>query len=101
MGTDRGKATSPIQMIEGYLQAEKSQINDEIRSYPSPIPACDAQFNYLLEKRNLVAEELARLHAIGEEARSNARQTDALGDFVAASSILGPSAKEQIVIALA
>ena len=36
---------------------------EEIRAYPAPIPACDAQFNHLLELRRLLPGELARLEA--------------------------------------
>jgi hypothetical protein len=35
--------------IETALRVEKERISQEIRAYPSPIPACDAQFNCLLE----------------------------------------------------
>lgn len=36
----------------------------EIRNYPPPIPACDAQFNYLLEKRDHITVELNRLQGL-------------------------------------
>jgi hypothetical protein len=39
------------------------EVGEEIRAYPAPIPACDAQFNRLLELRRLLPEELARLEA--------------------------------------
>ncbi len=35
----------------------------EIRAYPAPIPACDAQYNHLLERRAALAEARARLDA--------------------------------------
>jgi hypothetical protein len=41
---------------------------EEIRAYPFPIPACDAQFNRLLELRRLLPEELARLDAASRDA---------------------------------
>ena len=43
------------------LEALKEAVAEEIRSYPPPIPACDAQFNRLLELRRLLPQELARL----------------------------------------
>ncbi len=43
------------------LEALKDTVAEEIRSYPPPIPACDAQFNRLLELRRLLPQELARL----------------------------------------
>lgn len=32
----------------------------EIRHYPTPIAGCDDQFNYLCEKRDVLAREVAR-----------------------------------------
>ena len=43
------------------LEQERARINREIRDYPAPIPACDEQFNHLLEERTRVAVELGRL----------------------------------------
>lgn len=38
----------------------------ELRAYPAPIPACDAQYNHLLERRAALAEARARLDAARE-----------------------------------
>lgn len=43
------------------LKQERLAIQAEITAYPMPIPACDVFFNNLLERRNRVCEELARL----------------------------------------
>ena len=45
------------QQIQQHLEAEKVLIVDEIGEYPHPIPACDAQFNGLLEERALILGE--------------------------------------------
>jgi hypothetical protein len=45
------------------LEVLATDVGEEIRSYPTPIPACDAQFNHLLELRRLLHEELERLDA--------------------------------------
>jgi hypothetical protein len=45
------------------LRGLAKDVGEEIRSYPAPIPACDAQFNHLLELRRLLPEELERLDA--------------------------------------
>ncbi|MGD2012901.1 MAG: hypothetical protein PVH37_08605 [Desulfobacterales bacterium] len=34
------------------LEDMKIRLNKEIGNYPSPIPACDVQFNYLLDERS-------------------------------------------------
>ena len=41
------------------LLLELAQIVAEIRAYPPPIPACDAQFNWLLERRARIERALA------------------------------------------
>lgn len=48
--------------IRERLEAERHRINEEIRTYPTPIAGCDAQFNYLLEERARIARELAALN---------------------------------------
>lgn len=40
------------------LQSLMHEVDEEIRSYPAPIPACDSQFNHLLELRRLLPQEL-------------------------------------------
>ena len=43
------------------------EVGEEIRTYPAPIPACDAQFNHLLELRRLLPQELERLEAAARD----------------------------------
>lgn len=47
--------------VRELLENERHRVNEEIKNYPTPIPACDAQFNYLLEERTRIAEELEQL----------------------------------------
>ncbi len=54
----------------------------EIGAYPAPIPACDAQYNHLLERRAALAEARARLDA----ARAGGAGT--VEDFLAATPVL-------------
>ncbi len=52
------------------LQVRLTQLREavaaEIRAYPVPIPACDAQYNHLLERRTALAAALASLDATRE-----------------------------------
>ncbi|MDQ5846079.1 MAG: hypothetical protein M3539_12390, partial [Acidobacteriota bacterium] len=57
---------SLYQNIKDALENERHRVNEEIRNYPTPIPACDAQFNYLLEERAKIAEEMDRLKALSK-----------------------------------
>jgi len=60
------------------LDARRQALAEQIGAYPPPIPACDAQFNHLLEQRRQVSAELKRL----DEAAAGG--TD-IRDFVASS----------------
>jgi hypothetical protein len=44
------------------LQKERALIVEEIRSYPRPVAGCDAQFNYLLERRDAIDSALTALN---------------------------------------
>lgn len=73
------------QDIHQHLQRQRDAIINEIRHYPPPIPACDVQFNYLLEQRTQIMREIKRLGHIDP-----ADQTG-LEEFVATSSFLKDS----------
>ncbi len=49
----------------------------EIRAYPAPIPACDAQFDYLLERREALSAALARLDAARKDGAGPAQSLHA------------------------
>jgi len=46
------------------LERTRDEILERIGSYPTPIPACDVDFNRLLEERARVFEELDRLKTL-------------------------------------
>lgn len=74
--------------IQQHLETEMHRVRDEIRNYPAPIPACDAQYNYLLEEREGLSSELARVRKFMNE--------DSVDAFLSDSSFLGDSAKAEI-----
>ena len=57
----------------------------EIRAYPGPIPGCDAQYNYLLERRSALNEARASLDAAHEGGAGT------IEDFLAKSPLLTES----------
>lgn len=61
------------------LEAKQQSVAEEIHSYPPPIPACDAQFNHLLEQRRVLGRELARLDLAAKD------QAIAITDFIRSS----------------
>ncbi|MEZ4676912.1 MAG: hypothetical protein R2932_22085 [Caldilineaceae bacterium] len=68
------------QQILHRLQQHRTEIIAEIRAYPPPIPACDAQYNYLLEQRAAILRELRQFEALPP--------TQPLTAFIAASRFL-------------
>ncbi|MEZ4715595.1 MAG: hypothetical protein R2851_05830 [Caldilineaceae bacterium] len=85
------------QRVEGALRSGK-RIRREISAYPPPIPACDAQFNYLLEQRNQVAQELSAVTAAQRD-EANAGIA-ALVRLVETSLVLRPAVKQQLLATL-
>ena len=64
--SDRDDLTALESLWEGVLadlRRRKELIDGEIRSYPTPIPRCDAQFNHLHEQQRRLALELDRIGA--------------------------------------
>jgi hypothetical protein len=80
--------------IRQHLETEMHRVRDEIRNYPAPIPACDAQYNYLLEEREGLSSELARVRKFMNEDSENAQNS--VDAFLSVSSFLGDSAKGEI-----
>jgi hypothetical protein len=66
--------------ITQYLDRAQKVISDEIGSYPTPIPRCDAQFNHLYEQRTRVSETLIRMAALVD---GNLPRTDYLDSITA------------------
>ena len=48
--------------IHADLMQTKEDLYKEICSYPAPVAGCDEQFNYLLEQRSRIQQEVARLN---------------------------------------
>jgi hypothetical protein len=53
-------------VLQFRLTQLRQAVAAEIRAYPVPIPACDAQYNHLLERRTALAAALANLDAARE-----------------------------------
>jgi chromosome segregation ATPase len=64
-------ADSDWDALRARLEQTQEAVAAEIHAYPPPIPACDAQFDHLLERREALSEALARLDA----ARKNGSST--------------------------
>lgn len=84
--------------IKTYLEEKKNLINEEIIHYPPPIPACDAQFNYLLEERARLAEQLNRLedicrHEANDHETNDSDSLQSIQDFIESCAYIDHSLK--------
>ena len=68
--------------IRSYLEKKKNEIHDEIVKYPPPIPACDVQFNYLLEERTRITQELSRVRALSGNGTNSDDSVRLLREFI-------------------
>jgi hypothetical protein len=59
MTTVAERSLSTLQReIAEHLRGVRERLAEEIRSYPTPIPRCDAQFNHLYEQQGRLARDL-------------------------------------------
>lgn len=82
--------------IHQHLEKEMRRVQGEIRNYPAPIPACDAQFNYLLEEREALSLELARAREQMKEAMDSEDARRSIDAYLSNSTCLGVSEKQDI-----
>jgi hypothetical protein len=57
---ERSLATLQREIAE-HLRGVRERLAGEIRSYPTPIPRCDAQFNHLYEQQGRLSRDLDRI----------------------------------------
>ena len=58
--------------IAQYLRGLRERLAEEIRTYPTPIPRCDAQFNHLYTQLGRLARDLDAIE--GEKSERAAAQ---------------------------
>lgn len=62
--TSLARLEAILQQIQQRLEAEKQRVAEEISYYPPPIPACDAQFNSLLEARSTLLQQIGQVRGM-------------------------------------
>lgn len=82
--------------IQRHLEDEKERLFQEIRSYPPPIPACDAQFNGLLEERANILRILGEVKGVRKQSQSGSEQIELLDRLVSSSQYLSSELAEQV-----
>lgn len=80
--------------IRTHLEQQKKQINDEIYHYPPPIPACDAQFNYLLEERVRLTQELQRIDEVSKKGLADHKL---ISDFIHSCAYINEALATQLM----
>ena len=78
------------QQIETFLRSRLASVEDEICHYPTPIAACDTQFNYLLEQRSRIPHEIASLHGAMSASETEPEKQKKLDAFVASCPFIDP-----------
>lgn len=91
---NKARARSELTSVESVwdeirfrLERRRDEILERIGSYPTPIPACDVDFNRLLEERARVFEELDRLKTLRLSDKSP-YDDSVIGEFVASCASL-------------
>jgi len=51
-------------LVQAELDARRIAISRELASIPPPVPACDVDFNRLLEDRGHIADDLQKLNRL-------------------------------------
>jgi hypothetical protein len=69
MARQQDSPTAARERIRSQLENEKQRLYEAIRNYPRPVAGCDQQFNYLLEERSRIVQELNRLDEAPEKGR--------------------------------
>jgi hypothetical protein len=75
--------------IKNHLQGRSDRIYEEIRTYPSPIPACDVQFNHLLEERAKLSKELNLVDTLVARCQDGSANIRAVEEFISSSNYFG------------
>jgi hypothetical protein len=91
------KSLEPIlHEIAALLETKRFGISEEIRNYPAPIPACDQHFNYMLEERARISDELNRVVKLITTKPAHKDDTESIDEFVRFSRDLDDDAKRKI-----
>ena len=80
--------------LRDYLVRARASVDEEIRTYPTPIPRCDAQFNFVYAQRDRLTDLLNVLNAELDRGDPPSRLASVIAGFVA-SSPLCESAEER------
>lgn len=64
---ERDRVTALTSEIVEHLHGVRERLAAEIRTYPTPIPRCDAQFNHLYEQLGRLSRDLDAIEGAASE----------------------------------
>lgn len=73
--------------LRDYLVRARASADQEIRTYPTPIPRCDAQFNFVYEQRSRLTELVNMLNAALDREEPESKLASIIAAFVASSPL--------------
>jgi hypothetical protein len=87
LDTARDSATleSMWNEIKLHLEDRRRSLAAEIRSYPTPIPRCDAQFNHLYEQQARLVRDLDRIGALSGKSLQREDTIELIERFIASA----------------
>lgn len=94
---DMGSSTLPAdvdaawKVITSHLELELRDVQGKIKSYPTPISACDEHFNWLLEERAKISKELAKARELSIEERP-----ELIRDFMRSSAHFDAAQRQRV-----
>lgn len=88
------------QEIRSCLERHRERIYAQIKDYPTPITACDQQFNYLLDERTSVCRELDLLKSAAEGCSLDGDRVDRIQAFIDSSGYVDDAARQRIRVLL-
>lgn len=92
--TDLAALKSLWQEIRDHRKNRKQLIDEELRSYPTPIPRCDAQFNHLYEQRTRLFGELTRMDALAEKSLARGDYIELIEEFLSSATYTDAEAEQ-------
>jgi len=90
---DSDRLRALVASLRDFAVRAKGSLDDEIRSYPTPIPRCDAQFNHAYAQRAMLNGLLQRIATEPNDDHNPSAMLNAMAEF-AASPAIGESAEE-------
>lgn len=78
-------------VITSHLELELRDVQGKIKSYPTPISACDEHFNWLLEERAKISKELAKARELSIEERP-----ELIRDFMRSSAHFDAAQRQRV-----